>query len=156
MITWSDSSGSTWPAITQLCWPPSVRRTCTAGFSPSSRRAGDPARRLRALDGRIGCPAPFGPGPVVYPDSVTSEQVGEYEPGRGGTSSDGAVGDQLTSAVEYRWREEPAELRGGAERPVEVVDAVDGLVDSRRHVTGPSAWLHAAGRPETVAAVLRR
>src|SRR6185437_7499556 len=111
-------------------------------------------RWSRALDGDAGHAAPLGPGSVVDPDPVAAEQVGEHEPGGSGAPADGAVGDQLPASVQDHRCEHIAQLRSTAERPIVAVDAVNRLVQGRRQVPGAAAWLHAAGRPETLAPVL--
>jgi hypothetical protein len=75
---------------------------------------------------------------------IASDQVGKDEPGGGGAPADGAVRDQLLAAVEVDRREYAAELRGGAERSVVAVQAVDGLVDGRGHMAGAAARFLAA------------
>ena len=109
---------------------------------------------LGTLDRGARDAAPLGPGALVDPDPVAADQVGEHEPGRGRAPADGAVGDQLPAALQDGRREHAAQLCRGAERPVFVVEAVDGLVDGRGHMPGAAAWFHAARWPEALAPVL--
>ena len=73
---------------------------------------------VTGLDWHLRPAAPFGPRAVVDADVIASEQVGEGEPGGGGPAADRAVGDQLAVAVEVGSGEDPAQLGGGAERPL--------------------------------------
>src|SRR5580692_9221390 len=134
---------------------PAARARCSAR-DDLGRAYGLLGGELRTLDGGIRGAPPLGPGAVVDPDPVTADQVGEHKPGGGRAPADGAVGDQLPAALQDGRREHAAQLRCGAERPVFVVEAVDGLVDGRRHVPGAATWFHAARWPEALAPVLSR
>src|SRR5690242_1483469 len=95
---------------------------------------GDSAGRL--LHRGPGHFAPLGPRPVVHADAVAPEQMGQDEPRGAGAAADRAVGDQPVIAVEVDGGEAAAQVGGAPERPALVVEAVDGLVDRGRDVTG--------------------
>src|SRR5262249_60505952 len=80
--------------------------------------------------------------------------MGQGDPRGAGAAADRAVGDQPAVAVEVGGGEDAADVFGAAERPALVVEAVDGLVDRGRDVTGAAAGLHAAGGPEPLPLVL--
>src|SRR6516225_1180321 len=130
------------------------RNSCSSSMSTAMMSLLCSGVRGSGRDGGFGDAAPLGPGTVVNPDPVAADQVGEYEPSSGSSSADGAVRDQLAVVLRDGRLEHVAQFLHGAERPVLVVDAVDGLVDGRRHVPCAAAWFQAARWPEALSLVL--
>ena len=112
------------------------------------------SRRGTAGDGGhggSGSVAPFGPRSVVDADVVVAEQVGQHEPGGGGSAAYGAVRDDVADWRCGDRRKLLAEFVDGTEPASVVADVVDRQVYGGGNVPGATRWLGCPGRPEPVA-----
>src|SRR6185437_7584108 len=102
-------------------------------------------------DGGCATVTPLGPGSVVDTNVRVAEQVGQHEPGGGGSAADGAVHDDVADRRNGDRPELPAEFVDGPEPASLVVDVVDRQVNGGGNMPGATRRLGCPGRPEPLA-----